>query len=65
MAAARGRPPHSDAVRAQAASHFRFELGDHPIARALQELAIGCMLSYTYQPDYQVILTPVIESLAA
>jgi hypothetical protein len=44
---------------------FRLELGDHPIARELEALRIGRLISYSYQPDYQMILTPVIESLAA
>jgi hypothetical protein len=40
-------------------------LGDHPIAQELKGLDIGRLLGYQYQPEYQTILTPVIESLAA
>jgi hypothetical protein len=39
------------------------ELGDHPIARELRSLNLGAAVSYTYTPRYQIILTPVIESL--
>ena len=45
-------------------SYVRLELGDHPIARELEELDIGRMLAYQYAPEYQTILTPVIESVA-
>ena len=45
-------------------SHVRLELGDHPIAQELEGLGIGRMLAYQYAPEYQTILTPVIESFA-
>jgi hypothetical protein len=45
-------------------SDVRLELGDHPIAQELEGLDIGRMLGYQYTPEYQYILTPVIESLA-
>lgn len=47
------------------ASDLRLELGDHQIAQELKGLEIGRLLGYQYQPEYQSVLTPVIESLAA
>jgi hypothetical protein len=45
-------------------SNLRLELGDHPIAEELGGLDIGRTLAYQYAPEYQTILTPVIESFA-
>jgi hypothetical protein len=45
-------------------SHVRLELGDHPIAQELKNLNIGRLSAYQYAPDYQMILSPVIESFA-
>ena len=41
----------------------RLELGDHPIAKELRGLGVGRMLAYQNVPEYQTVLTPVIESL--
>jgi hypothetical protein len=46
------------------AAHAQLELGDHPIAQELKALNLGRMLAYQYTPQYQSILTPVIESFA-
>jgi hypothetical protein len=46
----------------KAASSVRLELGDHPIAEELRGLSLGRMLSYQYAPQFQTVLTPVIES---
>jgi hypothetical protein len=43
---------------------LRLELGEHPIADELRQVGIGRMLGYGYVPSMQLILTPVIESLA-
>ena len=45
------------------AADVQLELGDHPIAQELTGLDIGRAIGFTYAPDYQIILTPVIESL--
>lgn len=45
-------------------AHAHFELGDHPIAQELRELNLGRMLFCQYTPQYQVILSPVLESFA-
>jgi len=42
----------------------KLELGDHPIAEELRELNLGKVVSYSYCPHAQGILTPVFESLA-
>lgn len=49
----------------RSSADVRLELGDHPIAQELRALELGRMLGYQYVPQYQTILTPVIESLAA
>jgi hypothetical protein len=46
------------------AADAKLQLGDHPIARELKGLDIGRMLGYQYQPEYQTVLTPAIESFA-
>jgi hypothetical protein len=46
-------------------SSVRLELGDHPMAQELAEIGMGRLLSYQYTPQYQSILTPVLESFAA
>ena len=46
------------------AGDARLELGDHPIAREITDLAPGRMLAYQYTPHVQAILTPVIESFS-
>jgi hypothetical protein len=43
-------------------SHVRLELGDHPLAQELRGVRLGRMLTYQYEPQYQTILTPVLES---
>jgi hypothetical protein len=48
----------------RSSSNVRLELGDHPVARELEGLEIGRMLAYQYTPEYQTILTPVIESFS-
>jgi hypothetical protein len=45
-------------------SHVRLELGDHPIAQELKSLNIGRLTAYQYAPEYQMILSPAIESFA-
>jgi hypothetical protein len=42
----------------------KFEFGDHPIADELRELQLGRVVSYSYCPHAQGILTPVLESFA-
>jgi len=44
-------------------AYVKLDLGTHPIAQELQDLDIGRLMSYAYAPSYQMILTPVIESL--
>lgn len=43
----------------------RLKLGPHPIARQLASLDIGRPVGFSYSPSYQMILTPVLESLSA
>lgn len=43
---------------------IKLELGDHPIAQELRDLAVGRVMAYYYCPQLQGILTPVIESYA-
>jgi hypothetical protein len=45
-------------------AHARLELGDHPIAQELRDLGLGRMLFCQYTPQYQAILSPVLESFA-
>jgi hypothetical protein len=40
----------------------KLELGEHPIAREMKELNIGKAMMYSYCPQAQGILTPVLES---
>jgi hypothetical protein len=42
----------------------KLELGDHPIAQELRELALSRVMAYYYCPAMQGVLTPVIESYA-
>jgi hypothetical protein len=42
----------------------KLELGEHPIADELRALNLGRVLSYSYCPLAQGILTPVFESFA-
>jgi hypothetical protein len=42
----------------------KLELGDHPIAEELRKLNLGKVVSYSYCPHAQGILTPVFESFA-
>ncbi len=42
----------------------QLELGDHPIAQELRDLALGRVMAYYYCPAMKGILTPVIESYA-
>lgn len=50
--------------QSRSSADVRLELGDHPMAQELKGLGLGRMLGYQYSPNYQVILTPVIESFA-
>jgi hypothetical protein len=45
-------------------SDVRLELGDHPIGQELKALNIGRLSAYQYAPEYQMILTPALESFA-
>jgi len=47
----------------RSASDVRLELGDHAIAQELRSLDIGRAVGCSHAPEYQIILTPVIESL--
>jgi hypothetical protein len=47
------------------ATDVRLELGDHPIGEELRGLGLGRLLAYQYTPQFQAILTPVIESFVA
>ena len=42
----------------------KLELGEHQIAEELRALNLGKVLSYSYCPQAQGILTPVFESYA-
>ena len=46
------------------ADDIQIRFGNHPIAQELKQLGLGRLLAYSYAPEYQVILTPVIESFA-
>lgn len=46
-------------------AHLRFELGNHPVAQELKGLNLGRMLGCQYSPNYQTILSPVLESMVA
>ena len=48
----------------QSAEDVKLELGDHIIAEELKALNLGRILSYSYCPQAQGILTPVFESYA-
>lgn len=50
--------------RSKNAADVRLELGNHAISQELADLGIGRLVAYQYVPEYQSILTPVIESLA-
>jgi len=41
----------------------RLDLGHHPIAQELKDLEIGRAIGLSHAPGYQIILTPVIESI--
>jgi hypothetical protein len=43
-------------------SDVRLEFGDHPIAQELRDWNPGRMVVYNYCPQYQMILTPALES---
>ncbi len=45
------------------AGGVQLELGDHPISQELKAWKLGRALAYQYNPQYQAILTSVIESL--
>lgn len=44
-------------------SDVRLEFGDHPIAHELRDWNMGRMIQYSYCPQYQMILTPALESI--
>jgi hypothetical protein len=46
-------------------SGVQLELGDHQVAQELRALNPGRILAFNYIPQYQQILTPVIESYKA
>ena len=46
-------------------SDVRLELGEHPIARELQDWELGRVMTYQYCPQAQVVLSPVVESYLA
>jgi hypothetical protein len=48
----------------RSAAHAHLELGEHPIAQDLRELKPGRMLYCQYTPQFQAILSPVLESFA-
>jgi hypothetical protein len=41
----------------------RLELGNHPMAQDILGLDLGRMIGYQWAPQYQAILTPVIETM--
>jgi hypothetical protein len=45
-------------------AHAHLELGEHPIAQELRDLNLGRMLYCQYTPQFQAILSPVLESFA-
>jgi hypothetical protein len=47
------------------AADVKLELGDHAVADDIRKLQLGRLSAYTYCPQAQAILTPVIESLPA
>ena len=46
------------------AAHAQLELGDHPLAEELRQLNLGRMLTCQYNPKFQAIIGPVLESFA-
>jgi hypothetical protein len=53
-----------DMANSKSGENVKLELGEHQIAKELEDLNLGKVVSYGYCPQAQGILTPVFESYA-